>query len=159
MKRNLSIPLLLLLTACISPNNKEDAIGIEKPEEARTFPSAVDNGSFIDTLGTTYLYGGPEPSSHFDFTNCSLEKEQFNFGIGREEFPALLQPNFITINEVNDTCFEDDTRFLFIEENGVKKAYSIPDLTRSEVVNDEINGEPIMAAYCVLADLGAIYTR
>ena len=39
------------------------------------------------------------------------------------------------------------------------KAYSIKDLTRHEVVNDVLNGQPIMAAYCILADLGAIYER
>ncbi len=39
------------------------------------------------------------------------------------------------------------------------KAYAIKDLTRHEVVNDVLNGEPIFAAYCILADLGAIYTR
>jgi hypothetical protein len=39
------------------------------------------------------------------------------------------------------------------------KAYSVKDLTRHEIVNDVLNGQPIMAAYCILADLGAIYER
>ena len=33
------------------------------------------------------------------------------------------------------------------------------DLTRHEVVNDVIGGEEVFAAYCILADLGAIYKR
>ena len=39
------------------------------------------------------------------------------------------------------------------------KAYAVKDLTRHEVVNDVLDGKPIMAAYCILADLGAIYDR
>ncbi len=39
------------------------------------------------------------------------------------------------------------------------KAYSVKDLTRHEIVNDVLDGQPIMAAYCILADLGAIYER
>ncbi len=39
------------------------------------------------------------------------------------------------------------------------KAYSIKDLTRHEIVNDVLDGKPIMAAYCILANLGAIYDR
>ena len=60
---------------------------------------------------------------------------------------------------IADTIFEDSVRFLFLNMDGVRKAYSIKDLTRHEVVNDEVNGKPVMAAYCILADLGAVYDR
>ena len=39
------------------------------------------------------------------------------------------------------------------------KAYSVEDLTHHEIVNDVLDGQPIMAVYCILADLGAIYER
>ena len=32
-------------------------------------------------------------------------------------------------------------------------------LRRHEVVNDEVGGTPVFAAYCILADLGAVYDR
>ena len=41
----------------------------------------------------------------------------------------------------------------------IRDRYSVNLLINHEIVNDEINGHPIMAAYCILADLGAIYTR
>lgn len=169
MKWKLIAPLLLVIVGCTSTSEtkkplvvKENRVAItshdQLPEKPQ-FPIAKDHGKFIDTLGKTFLYGGEDFANHFDFTDCSLKQEQFHFGIGREAFPALLKPEFIPVHQVHDSCYDDDTRFLYLEKDGVKKAYSIPDLTRCEVVNDEINGEPIMAAYCVLADLGAIYTR
>ena len=60
---------------------------------------------------------------------------------------------------IADTIFEDTVRFLLLNMDGVRKAYSIKDLTRHEIVNDEVNGKPVMAAYCILADLGAVYDR
>ena len=58
-----------------------------------------------------------------------------------------------------DEFFKDDDRFLYLKIGAESKAYSIKDLTRHEVVNDEVGGKEIMAAYCILADLGAIYDR
>ena len=39
------------------------------------------------------------------------------------------------------------------------KVYSIALLTRHEIINDTIDGNPYMVGYCVLADLAAVYTR
>ena len=87
-----------------------------------------------------------------------LKDEQFHYGIGREVFPALLKPEFITLDEASK-IWNDSIRFLVAHSGDDVKAYSIKDLTRHEVVNDVLNGKPIMAAYCVLADLGAVYDR
>ena len=87
-----------------------------------------------------------------------LKDEQFHYGIGREKFPALLKPSFESVREA-DSIWADSTRFLLAYSGKDVKAYSIKDLTRHEVVNDVLNGKPIMAAYCILADLGAIYER
>lgn len=132
-------------------------VNAEAPKK-RTFPSALDNGKFFDKEGKHYLYGGEEDYMHFDITACDLVDSQFHYGIGREAFPALLQPEFTSIAEV-DTAYPDSARFLLLQKGTTTKAYSIHDLTRHEVVNDVVEGEPIMAAYCILADLGAIYTR
>ena len=126
------------------------------PVEER--PLAIENGKFFEKDGKRYLYGGEKENQHFDVTNSSLNEEQFHYGIGREKFPALISPQFITVWQA-DTSFEDEDRFLLLVKSTPPKAYSIRDLTRHEVVNDVVEGEPIMAAYCILADLGAIYHR
>ena len=55
--------------------------------------------------------------------------------------------------------WSDNDRFLVAYSGNEVKAYAVKDLIRHEIVNDVLNGKPIMAAYCILADLGAIYER
>lgn len=121
-------------------------------------PIAADNGKFFDLEGNKMLYGGNASSEHFIINNLDLQKEQFHYGLGRERFPALIAPKFESVEQATGRWTEDD-RFLVAFKGEDIRAYAIRDLTRHEVVNDIIGGEPIFAAYCILADLGAIYKR
>lgn len=135
---------------------KEEVKTTEKPKKQR--PVAFNNGKFFEMDGKKMLYGGKDSLQHFNITGYDLKDEQFHYGIGRERFPALLKPEFISVREA-DSIWADSTRFLVAYAGNDVKAYSVKDLTRHEVVNDVLDGEPIMAAYCILADLGAIYDR
>jgi len=146
--------LAFFLSAC--SNSQEQSKSEEAPKKQR--PIAYENGKFIKQDGNELLYGGEDSTQHFNIDNLDLKKEQFHYGIGREAFPALLAPEFISVEEA-DKIWDDEERFLLAYAGDEVKAYSVKDLTRHEVVNDELNGEPIMAVYCVLADLGAIYER
>ncbi len=121
-------------------------------------PVAVDNGKFFDARGHRMLYGGDREDQHFVIDNLELKEEQFHYGIGRERFPALLTPEFESVGSA-DKHWDDDARFLVANVKNEVKAYSVKDLTRHEVVNDVIGGQHVFAAYCILADLGAIYKR
>lgn len=124
------------------------------------FPNALENGKFLTVNNKRMMYGGEDTTWLFDVSNLTLKEENFHFGIGREKFHALINPKFISMEEAEkDTSISDSTRFLFVNINGDARAYSVDLLTHHEIVNDVVGGEPIMAAYCVLADLGAIYTR
>ena len=112
----------------------------------------------MEADGKKLLYGGEDSTWHFDITNSILNDEQYHYGIGREQFKALLEPEFMTRDEA-DEIYPDSARFLVLNIGGETKAYGIDLLTRHEVVNDVVGGEPVMAAYCILADLGAIYDR
>ncbi|MBT8321383.1 MAG: DUF3179 domain-containing protein [Eudoraea sp.] len=152
---------LLLVVGCNQQINKKT--GAENAQESSTVvtkkrPVALENGKFFEKDGKKMLYGGEDPGQHFNISGYSLKDEQFHYGIGREAFPALLKPEFIPVREA-DKVWADSTRFLLAYAGKEVKAYSVPDLIRHEVVNDELNGQPIMAVYCILADLGAIYER
>ncbi len=158
--------VLLLIVSCLltCKNNDGKTTGenttvvqtdtIKKPQR----PISYKNGKFFEVNGRKMLYGGKDSLQHFDVTHYDLNDEQFHYGIGRERFPALLNPKFTTIEAV-DTIWKDNDRFILAHSGSDIKAYSVKDLTRHEVVNDVLNGEPIMAVYCILADLGAIYDR
>ncbi len=135
----------------------EKELKTEKPPKKQR-PSALEKGKFFTVDEKQMLYGGKDSTQHFDITNYILKDEQFHYGIGREVFPALLKPEFVTVKEA-DSIWADSTRFLLAYAGNDIKAYSVKDLTKHEVVNDVLNGEPIMAVYCILADLGAIYDR
>lgn len=121
-------------------------------------PNAKDNGKFFEIDSTRMLYGGETDREHFKIDNLELKEAQFHYGIGRERFPALLEPEFETVESAS-VKWTDDQRFLVAHKGNDVRAYSVKDLTRHEVVNDMINGQPIFAAYCILADLGGIYKR
>ncbi len=158
--------LLLVIISCSQSTSEQDVAQdsvdtaeVEaKPTPAQQRPLAIENGKIFQVDGKKMLYGGEQDYQHFDISNCSLKDEQFHYGIGREKFPALIDPQFITVTEA-DQLFKADDRFLLLSMGNETKAYSIKDLTRHEVVNDVINDKPVMAAYCILADLGAIYSR
>ena len=161
MKSTIIITCLLLLTGCKQQiKNKPEAENSPESKEVvkKKRPVAIENGKFFEEDGKKMLYGGEDSNQHFDISGYALKDEQLHYGIGREAFPALLKPEFITVEEANKV-WADSTRFLVAYAGDEVKAYSVPDLIRHEVVNDELNGQPIMAAYCILADLGAIYER
>ncbi len=159
----LYIILSLLLTVSCSEHIEgivisENDIDTTQIVQKKQRPNALKNGKFFKVNKEDMLYGGETESDHFIITNSILEETQFHYGIGREVFPALLEPEFISILQA-DSIWVDSTRFLLAHSGDDIKAYSIKDLTRHEIVNDMLNGKPIMAVYCILADLGAIYER
>ncbi len=161
MKTTLFLITILILVGCKQVKSEQGET--EKQEDTKEVvkkkrPLAIENGKFFENEGKSMLYGGENENQHFDISGYSLKNDQFHYGIGREKFPALLKPEFISVLEANK-IWADSTRFLLAHSNKEVKAYSVKDLTRHEVVNDVLDGQPIMAVYCILADLGAIYER
>ncbi len=150
--------LLLIIAVACTPNqelNEQDTTAkSSKPQR----PSALKRGKFITDGDTKLLWGGEDSTWHFDITNSELVDSQYHYGIGRERFDALIEPEFITEEEA-DQIYPDSARFLTFSLNGEHRAYGIDLLTHHEVVNDVVGGEPVAAAYCILADLGAMYSR
>ncbi len=103
-----------------------------------------------------YLWGGEDPDSHFSISTFRLDTDRLHFGLGREHFHALIEPEFISITEADRL---DSDRVLLVSINGDSRIYPLTTLRRHEVVNDTVGGKPIFTAFCVLADLGAAYAR
>lgn len=112
----------------------------------------------IERADGLYLRGGGDESQHFNISDSRLDPDRLAHGLGREAFPALLEPAFDSMQEA-DEWLDDDERVLVLELGDEVRVYPIDLLIRHEVVNDVVNGVPVFAAYCVLADLGAVYDR
>ncbi len=126
---------------------------------AAGFPGAGGVAHVIDGEdGTRLLPGGEDESMHFDVTTFRLEPANLKYGIGREAFPALIEPEFVSADEASE-WLRSDERVLAVRIKDEVRVYPIDLLNAHEVVNDVVAGVPIFAAYCVLADLGAVYDR
>jgi len=108
--------------------------------------------------GHLWLFGGHEPHQAFDITEFRLDPKRLNFGLGREVFHALVEPEFGKPGDAG-VSINDRTRVLGVVVNEEAKAYPIHLLQGHEVVNDHVGGRPIFAAYCILADLAGVYDR
>ncbi len=149
--------LLVHALSCRSSFSATDTSGTSAAKKKQR-PLALEHGKFFESDGRQLLFGGEADRQHFDITNLELAYDQFHYGIGREKFPALLEPAFYSVTEA-DSVWPDSARFLVAYSGSEVKAYAVDDLTRHEVVNDVLDGQPIMAVYCILADLGAVYRR
>jgi len=115
-------------------------------------------GKVYESGSDTYLWAGDEITSHFKITEWELNECNLLYGLGREIFPALMDPQYVDINTI-ENFYEESERCLVVHAPNYTKVYPYELMISHEVINEVINGEPIMIAYCVLANLGAVYTR
>lgn len=126
-----------------------------------TRPGAIDipkPDKILRSGDETLLWGGPDQSDHFIVSESRLNHDRLRYGLGREHFHALIEPEYEPASEAED-WLPDGHRVLMVHIEDEVRVYPIGLLTTHEVVNDTVGGRPIFAAFCVLADLGAVYDR
>ncbi len=158
-----NIPTLLLTTIilCFFSCSKEEIKENTYPDNYYTqnYGNPQIKNKVYQKDGRTYLWAGQDSSTHFDITDWSLNIDQLHFGLGREHFKALLAPAYIQVDD-DRIKLSDNEKCIFVRlENGFIKVFPYQYMLGYEVINELVDGEPIMIAYCVLADLAAAYTR
>ena len=108
--------------------------------------------------GRTWLWGGPNESDHFDVTTFRLDAARLHYGLGREHFAALVEPRYVSVEEADGHVRESD-EVLVVKIGEETRVYPIGLLQRHEAVNDVVAGRSIVAVWCILARLGAVYDR
>ena len=63
-----------------------------------------------------------------------------------DAIPAISDPSFVSAEEADDQ-YEHDELVLGVEIDGDARAYSIPLLSRHEIVNDVVGGKPIAVTW------------
>ena len=68
-----------------------------------------------------------------------------------DAIPAIFNPTFVSAAEAQDggpgQSYEPDEKVLGVEIDGDARAYSVPMLSRHEVVNDTVGGIPIAVTW------------
>jgi hypothetical protein len=112
------------------------------------FILAVLLGLFLNPMGIW----GYSPNG-FDLTNHNIPTKDILSGRpGRDGIPALLKPVFIPAAKA--TFLTDSDRVLGIGAGVHAKAYPVKILNWHEIVNDRIDGKPIVISYCPLCGTG-----
>ncbi len=66
--------------------------------------------------------------------------------LGYDGIPAILSPEFVDAG-IADIWMKPDEPVLGVSINGDNRAYSVPMLSRHEIVNDVVGGEPIAVTW------------
>lgn len=160
-EHTLLILLALFVLSC-NEAEKEQQAEIKSNSTPRfdvsKFPQSIQRNCFFTRDGVSYLWGGKKPEQHFVVDNLVLKPEQFYFGLGREYFPALIEPRFVSAKEASRWLGGQQEIIGLTTKTGAK-AFPLFLLERHEVVNDVTDGNPVVIIYCNLANLAAVYDR
>ncbi|MBV7329909.1 DUF3179 domain-containing protein [Chloroflexi bacterium TSY] len=90
----------------------------------------------------------PETSADFPSTPTDTRQSDYEIItlIPPDTIQAIDSPQFVTGTEA-DAQYQDDELVIGIELHDDARAYSIPFLSRHEIVNDVVGGEPIAVTW------------
>ena len=92
----------------------------------------------------------------FDYAKHSVPIEEIRSGgPGKDGIPAILNPKFVTAAETG--FLKDHDRVLALAGETEAKAYPIRILNWHEIVNDTIDGAPVLISYCPLCGTGMAF--
>lgn len=162
--KNISLILLSFVFVILLSCNKEN-INVNQPAGNNNASDLCTDsncdhpeGNIFYQDGIRWLWGGENDEWHFNISSLDIDANNLKSGLGREFFKALIEPEYGTMVSMSH-LFEDDDEFIIVyAEEGIK-AYSIDLMTTHEVINDVIDGQPVMVCYCVLADFPGVYSR
>lgn len=153
-----STVFLFVLGAC-APNIEAPELVEQEIEPFFCGIGGVENVNVYHKDDAIYLYGADDISTHFEVTNFSLEFTQLKeYGYDRETFKALITPDYQSIGELAGV-YDREEKVIILEDGGVFKVFPYTLMTYHEVINEVVDGKPVMIAYCFLADLAAVYSR
>lgn len=112
----------------------------------------VPSGSRIGSAGASFLdTGGATDSESASLTGSSRQFEIVTL-LPFDAIPAIFNPRFVTAEEASNpendrNRYRPEEKVLGIEINGDVRAYSVPMLSRHEVVNDVVGGVPVAVTW------------
>jgi hypothetical protein len=141
MKKIIFIGLIifaLILSACTVPTNKTTKDSIEITELTQ---EETSQGIQVANDGTKYLI---DPS------------KILSGGPSKDGIPSIDAPTFVTVEEA-DEWIQDNELVLALIHKNIKRVYPLQILVWHEIVNDKIEGDPILITYCPLCGSGIAY--
>ncbi|MFQ5400149.1 MAG: DUF3179 domain-containing protein [Anaerolineae bacterium] len=141
-------------------------LGTTLPSQTATFSStgapASDSGDDArqcrDSLPENRRFG-VNAWHKTNFCLHSVPYEEFRSGgVGRDSIPSLDAPIFESVEDGN-LWLADVEPVLVLTLGADSRAYPLSILIWHEIVNDVVEGKPIVVTYCPLCSSGLIFTR
>lgn len=96
----------------------------------------------------------------FDLSNTLIPADQIvQGGPPKDGIPAILNPQFITPDAMQMKQRQQRRFVLGMVKGAETKAYPIAILNYHELVNDRLDGEPVLISYCPLCGTGMAFSR
>ncbi len=89
---------------------------------------------------------------------ADLDLDRWAFALFIDAIPAISRPRTTTVAET-DTWLQLDDLVLSLNYRGHARAYPIRILDAHEIVNDLIEGDPLLVTYCPLCGSGVVFRR
>lgn len=94
----------------------------------------------------------------FELTDLRIPRDEiFSGGPPRDGIPAILEPKFVSASDA--TFLQDSDVVIGLASGSTVRAYPLRILVWHEIVNDEVNGEPLIITYCPLCGTAMVFKR
>jgi hypothetical protein len=98
----------------------------------------------------------------WDTNFCEYEEGVFeeilSGGVPRDGIPPIDDPTFEPVSEATE-WLADQSPVVALEYEGVARAYPLAIMTRHEIVNDVLAGDPLAVTYCPLCNSAIVFDR
>ena len=107
--------------------------------------------AFLFLPAARYLIWGPELDIELvsipdDSGTGAIRELEIVRLLGKDAIPAILEPKFVSASEAG-YWMEPDEAVLGVSMGGEHKAYPVTMLSRHEIVNDVVGGEPVAVTW------------
>jgi len=120
-------------------------------------PVAHQPGGDSDGFRQMSRPGSVDLDEAYDTSNPQIPLEQVHTLLPKDAIPALSEPKFEAVSEA--TWIGDGDRVVVLDGESEDYALPLAILDMHEVVNMELDGEPVAATYCPLCDSATVISR
>jgi hypothetical protein len=107
------------------------------------------------------------PSGHYDTVQVAEDGAKHlipmedirHGGPPKDGIPSIDNPQFVTAGDWDGflASYSDDGLVIGVEVNGIRRAYPFQVLVWHEIVNDSVDGQPLLVTYCPLCGTGIVF--
>lgn len=142
--------LMLIIMVGLAWSTRSDSTGDDSTTEVATF--------LTPSVGPTGHFSRVQVSS--DGTQHLIPLEDIRAGgPPKDGIPSIDAPRFASSDRWSEYGFHGENLVIGVEVNGSRRAYPFQVLVWHEIVNDTIDGVPLLITYCPLCGTGIVFER